>query len=521
MPNPGYKLEDARNEIARVLGITLPCDIGQKRVLKCDVNGEPCTIIFFPIVTRSATADYGEQRYIDINSCGDTPWKEIKEAWEDSINSGRKFFFFAVQHVDNVLKGYIYSLEGSIAEREKKSVYFSEECIQDLTTNNIGAIKRYYLSKTGVVSVVPYAEIGNYIKFFDNRIFSVKRLQISCIVSLLPTGKQFANSNRNRIIFGAPGTGKSHFLELEKDNLLGVKKDSNGKVTDKGIGDFERVTFHPDYSYAQFVGCYKPTMNDEKIEYSFVPGPFTRILVKALQNIKDANGDKAKVKPYLLIIEELNRAKTAAVFGDVFQLLDRGADGVSEYEIHPSEDLRKYLAQELGVSEDAVASIKIPDNMFIWATMNSADQGVFPLDTAFKRRWNFEYVDINNNEDGCDFDIKFNNKNESVKWNELRKAINNVLSNEPVKAHEDKLLGPYFIKDQKDDDRNTNMFCDKVLMYLFDDVGRTRRKDIFEDGFEYDATKHKKINLNRLSTIREGFEAVGPEIFVKAILSEL
>ena len=189
---------------------------------------------------------------------------------------------------------------------------------------------------------------------------------------------------RNRIVFGAPGTGKSYELKEDCEDLL---KDTNGS--------YERVTFHPDYSYSQFVGTYKPVMGaDEKIRYAFVPGPFMRVYVEALKSGRTENP-----QPHLLLIEEINRAKVAAVFGDVFQLLDRDDDGVSEYEIQASEDIRKYLASQLKGDPDNYQKIRIPNNMFIWSTMNSADQGVFPMDTAFKRRWNFEYLGINENEE--------------------------------------------------------------------------------------------------------------------------
>ena len=193
---------------------------------------------------------------------------------------------------------------------------------------------------------------------------------------------------RNRILFGAPGTGKSFTLNHEKDVLL-----ADG-------GEYERVTFHPDYSYANFVGTYKPVPckdsdGKDAITYSYVPGPFMRTYVKALQNSRTDDP-----KPFLLIIEEINRANVAAVFGDVFQLLDRGDDEVSEYPIRASEDIKKYLANELDGNPDNYAEIRIPDNMFIWATMNSADQGVFPMDTAFKRRWDFTYLGIDDSEAG-------------------------------------------------------------------------------------------------------------------------
>ena len=183
--------------------------------------------------------------------------------------------------------------------------------------------------------------------------------------------KLASGKNHNLILFGAPGTGKSQQL----------KEDS------KEFGErYERVTFHPDYTYAHFVGTYKPVMvkNEEteknEIEYKFVAGPFLRAYLAA----------KKAPEPFLLIIEEINRANVAAVFGDVFQLLDRDENGKSEYKVAVSEDVKEWLCDN-GINETKLC---LPENMYIWATMNSADQGVFPMDTAFKRRWNFEYTDL-------------------------------------------------------------------------------------------------------------------------------
>lgn len=277
---------------------------------------------------------------------------------------------------------------------------------------------------------------------------------------------------RNRIVFGAPGTGKSHNVNMDKDKLL-----ENG-------GRYERVTFHPDYTYAQFVGTYKPKSynlpnGEKKISYEYIPGPFIRILIDALEN---AQSDLTK--PFLLLIEEINRADVAAVFGDVFQLLDRDKNGVSQYPIQTSEDLRAYLADKLNVSESKVTQIRIPDNMFIWATMNSADQGVFPMDTAFKRRWNFEYIDIDQGEEKIqNKSFKVDNGVE-INWNCLRKAINDTLSNNRI--NEDKLMGAFFIAKDVIDDTGENaneifvdVFCNKVIMYLFEDAARQRQDKIF------------------------------------------
>lgn len=308
---------------------------------------------------------------------------------------------------------------------------------------------------------------------------------------------------RNRILFGAPGTGKSYTLNKQKTELLGVDNEI----------DYERVTFHPDYSYANFVGTYKPvptTDSDGKdaITYEYVPGPFMRMYVKALKNSRTDN-----IKPFLLIIEEINRANVAAVFGEVFQLLDRGDDFVSEYPIQATEDIKKYLAKELGGSPDDYNKIKIPDNMFIWATMNSADQGVFPMDTAFKRRWDFTYLGIDDNDQDLQGKYVYlsDDKSQKVEWNKLRKAINNFLAKE--KINEDKQLGPYFISrnivvpkdgDEIDRDRFIDTFKNKVIMYLFEDAAKQKRSRLFEGCFQ---------NSSRYSEICREFEAKGVGIF--------
>lgn len=314
--------------------------------------------------------------------------------------------------------------------------------------------------------------------------------------------------SRNRILFGAPGTGKSFTLNHEKDVLL-----ADG-------GEYERVTFHPDYSYANFVGTYKPVPckdsdGKDAITYSYVPGPFMRTYVKALQNSRtDAP------KPFLLVIEEINRANVAAVFGDVFQLLDRGDDEVSEYPIQASEDIKKYLAGELGGNPDDYAEIRIPDNMFIWATMNSADQGVFPMDTAFKRRWDFTYLGIDDSEAGIvgkKVVLGQGDYRRIVEWNALRKAINNELLT--YKVNEDKLMGPYFISKKNlpegemiDPAVFTRIFKNKVIMYLFDDAAKQKRITLFGGCDEKAKNQYSKI-------CRE-FDTKGVYIFCEGISSQ-
>lgn len=311
---------------------------------------------------------------------------------------------------------------------------------------------------------------------------------------LLPVRKATVNFSKfphNRILFGAPGTGKSFTLNQEKDSLL-----SNG-------GEYERVTFHPDYTYANFVGTYKPVPcqdsdGKDAITYSYVPGPFMRTYVKAIRNSRTDTP-----KPYLLVIEEINRANVAAVFGDVFQLLDRADDEVSEYPIQASEDIKKFLAlpENLGGTPEDYAEIRIPNNMFIWATMNSADQGVFPMDTAFKRRWDFTYLGIDDNEAniaGKKVILGQGDYRRCIEWNELRKAINNELLK--YRVNEDKLMGPYFISKKNlpegemfDSAAFSRIFKSKVIMYLFDDAAKQRRPSLFGGCDEKAQNQYSKI----------------------------
>lgn len=312
--------------------------------------------------------------------------------------------------------------------------------------------------------------------------------------------------SRNRIIFGAPGTGKSYTINKEKDELISISE------------EFERVTFHPDYSYANFVGTYKPVASidsdgKDAITYEYVPGPFMRTLVKALRNANSYNP-----VPYLLIIEEINRANMAAVFGDVFQLLDRDDNEVSEYPIQASEDMKKYLAKELGGNPQDYSEIKLPNNMFIWATMNSADQGVFPMDTAFKRRWDFTYIGINENQEGVEgktVRLGKDSYEREVEWNKLRMEINKELLK--YKVNEDKLMGPYFIAKKTlgaaetiDADTFIKVFKNKVIMYLFDDAGKQKRPSLFAGCEE----------KNLYSAICSEFDEKGVYIFADDISKE-
>lgn len=278
----------------------------------------------------------------------------------------------------------------------------------------------------------------------------------------------------NLIVYGAPGTGKSHFLD--------------GYITDYFSDDrvFKRVTFHPNYSYSQFVGTYKPVPIYKKvdeelftqdfmkqldheplIDYQFVPGPFIELLCKAI---------KYPQTNFLLLIEEINRANVASVFGDVFQLLDRD-NGVSKYPVTFNPDVMNYIRSQKEVINKlkSIDKIQIPSNLYIWATMNSSDQGVMPLDAAFKRRWSFKYMPLNENEDATKtWSIKFKFHPNLVSWNKFRRAINDRLKNNVA---EDKLLGPFFLKKEELPGETSkqlehDIFINKLILYLKEDILR-------------------------------------------------
>ncbi len=278
---------------------------------------------------------------------------------------------------------------------------------------------------------------------------------------------------RNRVIFGAPGTGKSYKLEEEATKFFPHPALRT------------RVTFYPDYSYPQFIGSYRPTpvyrdsnetlyesdkitqVPDSKlplVDYRYVPGTLLQMYCRAIQNPSHN---------FLIIIEELNRTDAAAAFGDWFQLLDRNAMGESEFTIATSPDLRAFLIGQ-GMTSDG---IKLPSNLYIWATMNSSDQNVMPLDSAFKRRWSFDYVGL---DDGASV---VTGKNLSmpcapgglVEWNTFRGKLNTRLRH--LGVTEDRLIGPFFLKHAELQDGKA--IKNKLLMYLREDVVRHDPEKLF------------------------------------------
>lgn len=296
-----------------------------------------------------------------------------------------------------------------------------------------------------------------------------EELQLEIVPNEIPKDKP-----KNLIVYGAPGTGKSHELETEAKDLF----------PDEFLR--KRVTFYPKYSYSQFIGTYKPTPIYKKSESSLYDASMVKESKYQYEPLIDYKFElgpllemycKAKEYPnhnFLLIIEEINRANAANVFGDFFQLLDREENGESTYSITVSENLMDALKATIqGFNE---TEIKLPSNLYIWATMNSGDQGVFPMDSAFKRRWTFKYLLLDKYEEKVnDKEIYLNFLKDKVSWNGFRNIINEFLANHDVP--EDKLIGPFFLK--KDEFENEEIFINKILLYLRDDVLRHNPTQLF------------------------------------------
>jgi hypothetical protein len=260
----------------------------------------------------------------------------------------------------------------------------------------------------------------------------------------------------NKILFGSPGTGKSY-----KTREL-----TQGKIS-------FTTTFHPEYDYANFVGAYKPTSEGEMIRYQFVPQVFTKAYIAAWKNLSS---------PHILVIEEINRGNCAAIFGDIFQLLDRDEQGFSEYFIDIDTDLASFLEVELAdtdyeihikdlynakkgeLSKSAFSVMCLPNNLSLLATMNTSDQSLFPMDSAFKRRWEWEYLPIDYAKAET-IGIQIGDKKYS--WADFLRKVNHKIYQ--IIESEDKQIGVWFAK-PKENIISEAQFLNKVMFYLWFDV---------------------------------------------------
>ena len=313
-------------------------------------------------------------------------------------------------------------------------------------------------------------------------------------------------NNKQIIYYGAPGTGKSHI----------VKRDTQGESV-------VRTTFHPDSDYSTFVGAYKPTtekvairdvtgkviienglpVKENRIEYKFVEQAFLKAYIKAWKFYAEIE-ENAEPKKQYLIIEEINRGNCAQIFGDLFQLLDRNDHGFSDYYIHADKDIQKHLSNafkdylikdshkdainSLYPKEDEVVAkvlsgeiLLLPNNLYIWATMNTSDQSLFPIDSAFKRRWDWEYEPIKYKNTNWVIDIE----GSKYLWTSFQCEINKRIFD--ATNSEDKMLGDYFVN-PTDGVITEKILLNKILFYLWNDVCKDGEGDIFKIADNEDVT---------------------------------
>ncbi len=303
------------------------------------------------------------------------------------------------------------------------------------------------------------------------------------------------------IYYGVPGCGKSNKIDEALKNVPDERK--------------IRTVFHPEYTNADFVGQILPKTDGVKISYEFTPGPFTEILKRACQKPKEH---------FYLIIEEINRGNAAAIFGDIFQLLDRDENGESQYSIQNKE-----IAQYINSQDN---SIRLPGNLSIIATMNTSDQNVFTLDNAFQRRFDMVLVrsgvtrNTGVNEPSLDpnkyvFDnpairdqFKAEIEGTKVPWGFFWDWVNSEIecTLRKLSSTEDKRLGLWFVKN-KDGKIPKKVFTEKVLKYLWDDAFKFKRKEIFSDNIhsleELISEFEESKNANALSRIFKDFPENG------------
>lgn len=356
-----------------------------------------------------------------------------------------------------------------------------------------------------------------------------------------------SNLTLQQIYYGAPGTGKSKTI---KDLTFGES--------------VIRTTFHPDSDYASFVGTYKPiteevdlrdcygkkvidddtkeVIKEERIAYKFIPQAFLEAYVKAWKKLgskKSGKSDKSynRIHPALLdtpeiftknkaskkqylIIEEINRGNCAQIFGDLFQLLDRNEYGFSDYPIVADKDMQKYLEKEFAgweiTNKEEINQLYgeanmvnlimkgerlvLPSNLYIWATMNTSDQSLFPIDSAFKRRWDWKYVPIREGRDketNAPLNWYINTGDKQYKWWSFISKVNELIGS--LTNSEDKKLGYFFCK-AKDGEIDADLFVSKVIFYLWNDVF----KDYGFDDKDFQDEEGKILSFDRFYEDKNG-----------------
>lgn len=425
---------------------------------------------------------------LDSNNINETLEVDLAPSTEEIEKLYKLWLISKYDPKNGTPNSYLISLQ-LISDRIEENIYsisdfdFLENLLNEINETQKKPESKFFITEKPSYSTGGFlsAALVSYIKFLREFKFN-KDLK-----------------NTNTIYYGAPGTGKSY------------KVDQIIKDLDKQF--YERVTFHPEYDNASFIGGYKPvSVKDEDgndvIKYEFVPQAFANIYKRAWQDLDNQ---------YYLVIEEINRGNCAEIFGELFQLLDRN----SGYTVAPSNELYKHLIEEFGDvnHEGIVKGLQLPPNLTILATMNTSDQSLFPMDSAFKRRWDWEYVpicypekneadEIINESKSFNFVIDLENGTK-YSWIKFIEFINLNHIKENPNLGMDKCIGNYFVKPEDGDNISLKQFINKVIFYLWNDVFKDEDNAVFEENSSYE--DFFPITTKGLQKVTELFERIGLE----------
>lgn len=407
-------------------------------------NEEKIVIFTYPLVHKQDNT----KNYFDTRDSGP---HERAIAWEYALKNKYKYFCLGVNDQVEKYVDYVFSLECNEKSIERLSGTEGGDRSTVGSGNQIIIPNHYIPSKQferiqnnlgTFISVIQKESLLDYLEKYDNRPYfwdtEMTNIETDC------REQQRVTNGQNILFYGVPGAGKSY----EIDKLI-VQEQS------------ERVVFHPDYTYSDFTGQILPRVIDDKLKYVFVPGPFTKMLKKAVED---------PYNMYFLVIEEINRGNAPAIFGDIFQLLDRNEDGSGKYHIS-NYDIATI------VYGDETHNISIPSNFTVLASMNTSDQNVFTLDTAFQRRWEMHLI-----KNDVKKAVHAENviEGSTISWGSFAFITNEeiIRYNEETGSSEDKRLGAYFARLNE---LSKDKFPEKVLKYLWDDAFKMDRYAYFNE----------------------------------------
>ncbi len=422
-------------------------------------NEEDVVIFIYPLVHKRDNT----KNYFDTRDSG--PYERAL-TWNYALKHKYKYFCLGVNDQVDKYKNYIFSLECNekiieiLSGTEGGNRSTVESGNQIIIPNSYVPLKSFERIQNNLgtyISVIDVNSLLDYLEKYDNRpyLLDAELVNLENITGIEKKSDEEQKIERlkggyNKIFYGVPGVGKSYEID---------------SIIDKARS--ERVVFHPDYTYSDFVGQILPRIikkegeMEGKLRYVFEPGPFTKILKRAVQDPENM---------YYLVIEEINRGNASAIFGDIFQLLDRNDDGCGKYFIS-NYDMSMAI---YGVDSH---NISMPSNLTLLASMNTSDQNIFTIDTAFQRRWEMHLIenDITKAKHAGDYI-----EGSVISWGRFADVANEEIIHlgEEIGSFEDKRLGAYFVRLGE---LSKEKFPEKVLKYLWDDAFKMDRHAFFNE----------------------------------------